>query len=139
MGKILKNGQSKRQVSKRFDISQIVVSGIRTRFRETDRYTRRSGKGIHRMEPPQIDRYISFYALRSRVASARPIQMDFRRGTGVQLFGQMTRNRLHEDNCGMLALSPILTQLHSGMLALSPILTQLHHRARMAFALDHVR
>ena len=40
-------------------------------------------KIVHRIKMPKIDRYISLNALRSRVATARPIEMDFRRGTGV--------------------------------------------------------
>lgn len=99
---------------------------IWTRFWETSGYTRRPGQDVHRMKTPQIDRYISLNALRSRVATARPIEMDFRRGTGVQFSDQTTRNRLNEDNLG------------ARMSAFPPILTQLHHSARIAYALDHV-
>ena len=98
--KISENGQSQREVSKRFDISQIIALLIWTRFWETSRYTRRPGQGVHRMKTPHRDRYISLNALRSRVATVRPIEMDFRRGTGVQFSDQMTRNRLNEDNLG---------------------------------------
>ena len=68
-------------------------------------------KIVHRIKMPKIDRYISLNALRSRVATARPIEMDFRRGTGVQLTEKTTRNRLHENNFGerLSALPHILT------------------------------
>ena len=49
------------------------------------------------MTTPQEDRYLRISALRNRFATARQIEMDFRRGTGVHLSNQTTRNRLHED------------------------------------------
>ena len=124
--KLAENGQCLRHVSKRFDISQILVLLIWTRFWETSGYTRRPGQGVHRMKTPHIDRYISLNALCSRVATARPIKMVFRRGTGVQFSDQTTRIRLGEDNLG------------ARMSAFPPILTQLHHSDRIAYALDHV-
>ena len=80
----------------------------------------------HRMKTPPIDRYISLNALRSRVATARPIEIDFRRDTGVQFSDQRKRNRLGKDYLG------------ARMSAFPLILTQLHHSARIAYALDHV-
>ena len=100
IGKISENGQSQREVSKRFDISQILVLLIWTRFLETSGYTRRPREGVHRMKTPQIDRYSSLNALRSRVATSRQIELDLRRSTGVQFSDQTTRNRLNGDNLG---------------------------------------
>ena len=97
-----------------------------TRFWETSGYTPRRGQGVHCMKTPHTDRHISLNALCSRVATARPIEIDFRRDTGVQFSDQMTRNRLGEDYLG------------ARMSAFPPILTQLHHSARIAYALDHV-
>ena len=91
---LLEDGQSQRQVAMRFEISQSVVSRIWTRFRETGRYTRRPGQGRHRMTTPQEDRYLRIIARRNRFDTARQIEMDFRRGTGVHLSDQTTRNRL---------------------------------------------
>ena len=73
------NGQSQLQVSKNFDVSQIFVLRIWTRFWETGRYTRRPGQGVQPIKTLQIFRYIGLNALRSRVATVRPIEMDFRR------------------------------------------------------------
>ena len=87
---------------------------------------RRPGQGFHRMKTPHIDCYISLNTLRSRVATARPIEIDFRRGTGEQYSDQMTRNRLAEDYLG------------ARMSAFPFILTQLYHSAHIAYALDHV-
>ena len=124
---LLEDGQSQRQVAMRFEISQSVVSRIWTRFRETGRYTQRPGQGRHRMTTPQEDRYLRIIARRNRFDTARQIEMDFRRGTGVHLSDQTTRNRLHEVH--LRARRPVLR----------PILTQMHRRARLAFAQDHVR
>ena len=78
------------------------------------------------MNTLQIQRFISLTAFRGQVATAQPIEMDFRRGTGVQFSDRTTRNRQYKDNLG------------ARMSAYTPILTQLHHSARMAYALDHV-
>ena len=55
---------------------------------------RRPRQVVYRMKTLQIDRCISLNAIRDRVATARPIEMDFRRGTGMQFSNQTTRNRL---------------------------------------------
>ena len=82
------------------------------------------------MKTPQIDRYISLNALRSRVATARPITMDFLWGTGVLFSDQTTRIRLGEDNLG--------ARMNFKNVSFPPIFTQLHHIALIAYALDRV-
>ena len=91
-----------------------------------DRYTQRPGQGRQRMTTQRENRCLRKSELRNRFATARQIEMDYRRGPGVHLSHQTTRNRLHKD--GLRARRP----------ALHPILTQLHCRAHQVFARKHL-
>ena len=126
MVNLLDDGQFRCQVLKTDQyFSKCRFAHFETFSGET-RDKRSPDQGCNHMNIPQMDRYLSLIALRSHVATARSIEMDFWRDSGVKLSDQKTRNRQHEDN------------FPAGRSDWPIILTQLHHRARLVFTWNHV-
>ena len=86
---------------------------------------RRSRRGRRRLTTPRQDRYLRVRVGRHRRSTARDLQEDLRRATGVHVSDQTVRNRLHE--AGLRSQRP----LHAVPL------TAAHHAARLQFAQDH--
>ena len=122
---LLQDGSSVRLVARRFGVSPSVISRAWRRFQETGQYSRRAGQGRRRATTQQQDRFLRLSAMRSRRCTARSLQGDFQRDTGVRISDQTVRNRLHEG--GMRARRPLV----------GPVLTAQHRAARLAFARNH--
>ena len=103
-----------------------VISRLWTRFQTTHRYTRRPGQGRSRCTIARQDRYLRTLALRNRQSTARALEHDFHRATGVHTSDQTIKNRLHEH--GLRARRP----------ARGPVLTPQHRVDRLRFARSHV-
>jgi Transposase. len=108
------------------NVSPLVIHRLWHRYDETGQFTRRVGQGRERMTSLQDDRYLTIRALRRRSATARELQQDLRRVTGVTVSDQTVRNRLRE-----VSLRPRLP-------VRVPRLTEQHRPARLLFIRSHV-
>ena len=79
----LEEGHTQREVARRFGVSCSVISRLWTRFQTTHWYTRRPGQGRSRCTTARLDRYLRTLALRNRQSTARALEHDFHRATGV--------------------------------------------------------
>ncbi|KAI3351367.1 hypothetical protein L3Q82_005907 [Scortum barcoo] len=96
------------------------------RYKETGSHEDRSRKGRPRVTSAAEDKFIRLTSLRNRrLSTARALQNDLQRATGVNVSTQTIRNRLHEG--GLRARRPVV----------GPVLTAQHHGARLAFAEEH--
>ena len=75
-----------------------VITRLWTRFQTTHRYTitRRPGQGRSLCTTARQDRYLRTLAIRNRESTARALEHDPHRATGVHTSDQTIRNRLHE-------------------------------------------
>ena len=120
---MLAEGHTQRDAAVQLGISPSVINCAYHRYLEGGLYRRRPG--IRRIKTPQQDRYLQLLAHRNRQSTARSLDMDFHKGTGVLMRNETVKSRLHED--GMHARRP----------ATGPILTTRHRRARLDFARNH--
>jgi Transposase and inactivated derivatives len=93
---LIREGWTFRCVAVDLNVSSLVIHHLWNRYDETGQFTKRVGQGRGRMTNPQDDRYLSICALRRRSATARELQQDLRRITGVEMSDQTVRNRLRE-------------------------------------------
>jgi Transposase. len=103
-----------------------VIHRLWNRYDKTGQFTRRVGQGRGRMTTPQDDWNLIIFAFRRRSATARELQPNLRRVTGVTVSDQTVMNRVKE-----VSLRP------RGPLRV-PRLTQQHRAARLLFARSHV-
>ncbi|KAJ4434949.1 hypothetical protein ANN_23521 [Periplaneta americana] len=95
------------------------------RYSETGQFSSRVGQGRRRITTQNEDSLV-ISALRRRTVSARKLQQDLRRATGVPVSDQIVRNWLRERN--LRPKRPVQV----------PRLTQQHQAARLLFARNHV-
>jgi Transposase. len=88
---LFKEGWTFRCLSVDLNVSPSVIY-----YEETGQFIRSFGQGLGCMKTLQDDRYLSMCALRRRSATARELQQDLRRVTGVTMSDQIIRNRLRE-------------------------------------------
>ena len=122
---LLQDGSSVGLVSRRLGVSPRVISRAWRRFWETDQFSKRAVQGRRRATPHQQDRYLVLFAREFNRSTARSLQSDLERVTGLQISDQTVRNRLHGN--GLWSWRPFV-----GL-----ILTPRHYAARRAFAKEH--
>lgn len=123
---LLESGRSMRFVARDLNVAPSTIMRLNRRYQETGGYTRRQGQGRKRKTTREQDRFLRNCALRRRTSTARALQNDLVRATGVQVSDQTVRNRLKEQN--LKPRRPVR----------KPRLTLQHRRARRTFAQEHV-
>ena len=78
------------------NVSLSVIHRLWNHYDETGQFLRRVGQGRGCMTIPQDDQYLTICVLWRRSATARELQQDLRRVTGVVVSDEIVRNRLRE-------------------------------------------
>ena len=121
------DGVSKREVSRRLQVSISVIVRLIQRFTATGRVQERPRSGRPRSTNAREDRLIERHALQTRASSSNIIRRQFRVATNINISQQTIRNRLHAFN------------LRSRRPAVRLRLTPAHRAARRDFCRRHVR
>ena len=108
------------------NVSPSVIHHAWNHYNESGQFTRRVERGRGLMTTPQDDRYLTVCALQCCSATARKLQQDLGRVTGVTVSDQTVRNRLR--GVSLQPRRPVRV----------PLLTQKHRAARLLFASSHV-
>jgi Transposase. len=85
-----------RRVAVILNVFPSVIHHLWNHYNETGQFTRRVGQGSGCMTTPQDDQYLTICALQRYSATARELQQDLRKVTGVTVSDQTVRNRLKE-------------------------------------------
>lgn len=119
-------GRPQRYVAAQLNVRQSVIGRLWQLYQETGDVQRRPGQGRPRKTTAAQDRQLTLLAKRGRFDSAKTLNRDFERASGVRISIQTVRNRLHAAN------------LHARRPAVRPPLTPHHRRCRLDFAREHV-
>lgn len=122
---MLEDGHTQRQVAAVMGVSQSNVRRVWQRYQETGGYSRRPATGRPRSTSAGDDRYIRLLVRRNPFHTARRVNNEFRRTTGVTISDSTIRNRNHAG--GLHARRPLVV----------PRLTDVHRRRRREWATEH--
>ena len=117
---MLKAGMRQVEVGRHLDVSQSVISRLRTRLAQTNSTLDRRRSGRPRSTSQAQDRFLRTSALRSRSVSVEQLRERLSR-TGTRVSVQTVRNRLH--SAGLRARRPYV----------GVQLSQRHRQARLAW------
>ena len=121
------DGVTKREVTRRLQVSISVIVRLIQRYTATGRVQERRRSGRPKKTNPREDRLIEQQALQARTASSSIIRRHMRMAANINISQQTIRNRLHGFN------------LRSRRPAVRPRLTPAHRAARRAFCRRQVR
>ena len=124
---MLQAGLSTRNVAATFGVAQSTISRLLQRFNATNTVSDRPRSGRPRSTTRRQDIFVRTSCLRNRRMSARGLQCELRRATGVNISDQTIRNRLRDVN------------IRSRRQAVRIPLTPRHRRLRLAWCRQHLR
>lgn len=84
----IENGISIRQVARNFNVSPSIIHRVWNRYVETGGYKRRIGQGRKRKTNRIQDRFLVLSSLRSRISTAKDLQIGLRAVHNVEISDQ---------------------------------------------------